>query len=142
MTPKQVLELAKKHKCVMVDLRITDWPGSWQHCSHPIETLTEETFEDGYGFDGDNHLGSTPQPNGWCDDWVVFNAERRLGQQFPRDHGAVSVTSCEVLLVGWDIVSRFCRGEHACVAEVVSEQENRYPGQRDDSGQYPPSPRP
>ncbi len=34
-----------------------------------------------YGFDGDNYLGATPQPNGWCDDWVEFNAERRLGHQ-------------------------------------------------------------
>lgn len=34
-----------------------------------------------YGFDGDNHLGSTPQPNPWCDDWVRFNADHRLGHQ-------------------------------------------------------------
>jgi fructosamine-3-kinase len=35
----------------------------------------------GYGFDGDNHLGSTPQPNDWHDDWVRFNADCRLGHQ-------------------------------------------------------------
>src|SRR4029450_5675989 len=57
MTPKQVLELAKKHKVVMVDCRITDWPGSWQHCSHPTWTLEESTFEDGYGFDGSSIRG-------------------------------------------------------------------------------------
>src|SRR5512134_3413203 len=57
MTPKQVLELAKKEKAVMVDCRITDWPGSWQHCSHPIWTLEESTFEDGYGFDGSSIRG-------------------------------------------------------------------------------------
>lgn len=34
-----------------------------------------------YGFPHDNHLGTTPQPNAWCDDWVRFNAERRLGHQ-------------------------------------------------------------
>jgi fructosamine-3-kinase len=34
-----------------------------------------------YGFDLDNHLGTTPQPNGWHDDWVRFNAECRLGHQ-------------------------------------------------------------
>ena len=52
MTPKQVLEFAKKNNVVMVDCRIIDSPGLWQHCSHPIATLTEGTFEDGYGFDG------------------------------------------------------------------------------------------
>jgi fructosamine-3-kinase len=35
----------------------------------------------GYGFDGDNHLGSTPQPNPWHDDWIRFNADCRLGHQ-------------------------------------------------------------
>jgi fructosamine-3-kinase len=35
----------------------------------------------GYGFEADNHLGSTPQPNRWCEDWVEFNAECRLGHQ-------------------------------------------------------------
>ena len=34
-----------------------------------------------YGFDADNHLGSTPQPNSWSDDWVEFNATQRLGHQ-------------------------------------------------------------
>jgi fructosamine-3-kinase len=35
----------------------------------------------GYGFETDNHLGTTLQPNRWHDDWVRFNAERRLGHQ-------------------------------------------------------------
>jgi fructosamine-3-kinase len=34
-----------------------------------------------FGFDHDNYLGSTPQPNGWCDDWVEFWREHRLGYQ-------------------------------------------------------------
>ena len=34
-----------------------------------------------YGFDIDNTIGSTPQPNGWLDDWIGFYRERRLGFQ-------------------------------------------------------------
>jgi fructosamine-3-kinase len=34
-----------------------------------------------YGFALDNHLGTTPQPNRWHDDWVRFNADCRLGHQ-------------------------------------------------------------
>ncbi len=34
-----------------------------------------------YGFESDNFLGSTPQPNGWSDDWVAFFREKRLGYQ-------------------------------------------------------------
>ena len=57
MNAKQVLEFAKKNNVVMVDCRITDWPGSWQHCSHPINMLDESVFEDGYGFDGSSIRG-------------------------------------------------------------------------------------
>jgi len=57
MTPKEVLEYAKKNHVVMVDLRFIDWPGTWQHCSYPIEFIDESTFEDGQGFDGSSIRG-------------------------------------------------------------------------------------
>jgi len=34
-----------------------DFPGVWQHFSIPADTLTEETFEDGIGFDGSSVVG-------------------------------------------------------------------------------------
>lgn len=36
---------------------------------------------DRYGLGRDNVIGSTPQPNGWCDDWTRFLRERRIGYQ-------------------------------------------------------------
>ncbi len=57
MTPKEVLEFAKQHGAKMVDLRFTDFPGMWQHFSIPIEELTEESFEAGFGFDGSSIRG-------------------------------------------------------------------------------------
>ena len=36
---------------------------------------------EGYGFDQDNFIGITPQPNGWQEDWIDFWRERRLGFQ-------------------------------------------------------------
>ncbi|MDO8927319.1 MAG: fructosamine kinase family protein [Sideroxyarcus sp.] len=35
----------------------------------------------GYGFERDNFIGTTPQPNGWKKDWIDFWRERRLGFQ-------------------------------------------------------------
>ena len=35
----------------------------------------------GYGLDRDNFIGTTPQPNGWKEDWIDFWRERRLGFQ-------------------------------------------------------------
>lgn len=36
---------------------------------------------DRFGFAQDNFIGTTPQPNGWADDWIGFWRERRLGFQ-------------------------------------------------------------
>jgi fructosamine-3-kinase len=36
---------------------------------------------DRFGFDAGNFIGATSQPNGWCEDWVVFLREARLGFQ-------------------------------------------------------------
>ena len=57
MNAKQALEFGKKNNCVMVDLRFTDWPGTWQHCSFPIDFIDEAVFEDGMGFDGSSIRG-------------------------------------------------------------------------------------
>ncbi len=67
MDAKQALELAKKHKAVMVDLRFTDWVGTWQHCSFPMAAFSESTFEDGLGFDGSSIRG-----------WQVINESDML----------------------------------------------------------------
>jgi glutamine synthetase len=52
MSPKEVLEFAKKNDAKQIDLRFSDIPGLWHHVSYPISELDEEVFEEGYGFDG------------------------------------------------------------------------------------------
>jgi fructosamine-3-kinase len=41
-----------------------------------------------FGFDMDNTIGATPQPNGWCDEWSVFWDEHRLGHMLTLTHDA------------------------------------------------------
>ena len=57
MTAKEVLELAKKHKVAVVDLKFVDLIGTWQHFSIPVEEMTEGLFKDGSGFDGSSIRG-------------------------------------------------------------------------------------
>lgn len=57
MTPREVLEYAKKNKVQVVDLKFVDFPGTWQHFSIPIEELNEGTFKDGSGLDGSSIRG-------------------------------------------------------------------------------------
>ena len=57
MTPSDVITMARDNKAKMVDFRFIDVPGTWQHFSAPIETLEEDTFEEGLGFDGSSVRG-------------------------------------------------------------------------------------
>jgi glutamine synthetase len=60
MTPEQVLAMAKEKGAKVVDLRFMDFPGMWQHFTVPLGELTEESFEDGFGFDGSSIRGWQP----------------------------------------------------------------------------------
>ncbi len=60
MTPGKVLAMAKEKGVKVVDLRFMDFPGMWQHFTVPIGELTEESFEDGFGFDGSSIRGWQP----------------------------------------------------------------------------------
>lgn len=56
-TPKDFFDFAGKHGAEMIDLKFTDLLGTWQHCSFPVETWDESTFEEGVGFDGSSIRG-------------------------------------------------------------------------------------
>jgi glutamine synthetase len=51
------LALIRQREATSVDLRFMDFPGVWQHFSIPADMLTEETFEEGIGFDGSSVVG-------------------------------------------------------------------------------------
>ncbi|MBE0503688.1 MAG: type I glutamate--ammonia ligase [Desulfuromonadales bacterium] len=63
MTGKEVVEFAKKHDCKMVDYKFLDFIGIWQHFAQPISMFSEETFEEGIGFDGSSIRGWQPIHN-------------------------------------------------------------------------------
>jgi len=53
----------------------------WHRFGEELAQLHAGDADTRYGFEIDNHLGTTPQPNTWCDDWVEFNSRYRLGYQ-------------------------------------------------------------
>ncbi len=57
MTPKEVIDFAKKNNTEMVDLKFMDLLGTWQHFTVPISELEESMFEEGLGFDGSSIRG-------------------------------------------------------------------------------------
>jgi glutamine synthetase len=67
MTPSEVVKYAEKHGAKMIDCKFLDFPGIWQHITYPIWRLTEEAFEEGFGFDGSSIRG-----------WAAINASDML----------------------------------------------------------------
>ena len=56
-SPAEVVRLAQDEGIEIVDFRFCDLPGLMQHFSVPVGQLTEEAFEEGYGFDGSSIRG-------------------------------------------------------------------------------------
>ncbi len=56
-TPTDVIRFAKESGAKILDLKFMDFPGLWQHFSTPISLLTEDLFEEGFGFDGSSIRG-------------------------------------------------------------------------------------
>lgn len=57
MTPQEFFQFSKENDAEMMDLKFVDLLGTWQHCSFPLDSLDESTFEDGLGFDGSSIRG-------------------------------------------------------------------------------------
>ena len=80
-TPTDVIDFIRAQEIRMVDLRFIDMLGSWQHFSVPAHELTEESFEEGFGFDGSS-------VRGWktinaSDMLVIPEARTAKGRRFP-----------------------------------------------------------
>jgi glutamine synthetase len=52
-----VFKLVKAEGVTMVDFKFMDLPGQWQHFSVPVNKLEEDSFVDGFGFDGSSIRG-------------------------------------------------------------------------------------
>jgi len=57
MDVKEVIGLIKDRKIQAVDMRFCDLPGLWQHFTVTPERVDEESFQEGFGFDGSSIRG-------------------------------------------------------------------------------------
>jgi glutamine synthetase len=57
MNAKAAIRYVAEQGAKFVSIRFTDLPGAWHHLTFPIEQLTEDSFEDGFGFDASSLRG-------------------------------------------------------------------------------------
>ncbi|HJK97817.1 MAG TPA: type I glutamate--ammonia ligase [Polyangiaceae bacterium LLY-WYZ-14_1] len=114
-TPKDVLAMIEKEGAVMADLRFCDLPGTWQHTSVPAHRITEEAFEEGFGFDGSSVRGF--QPINASDMLIVPNAETAKMDPF---------TSDPTLVLLCDIVDPITRSPYERDPRYIARKAEAY----------------
>jgi glutamine synthetase len=57
MTPAEIVKKIKDQSIEFIDLKFVDFPGLWQHFTIPARELSEDSFEEGLGFDGSSIRG-------------------------------------------------------------------------------------
>jgi glutamine synthetase len=92
MTPDAVLRMAQENGAKMVDFRFTDTRGKWQHITAPIQALSEESFEDGFGFDGSSIAGWCPINNSD----MVFKPDPTSAVMDPFTEESTLILTCDI----------------------------------------------
>ncbi len=59
MDAREVINLIRDQQIQAVDLRFCDLPGLWQHFTISAGDLDEDSFMEGFGFDGSSIRGSS-----------------------------------------------------------------------------------
>ena len=84
LTPKPLCVCALDDTAALIMTAITSAPAddaSWSSFGKELAALHSHDAQNRFGFEADNHIGLTPQPNAWSDDWAKFNKQQRLGHQ-------------------------------------------------------------
>ena len=115
MTAKEVLELAKKHKAVMVDLKFVDFPGTWQHFTIPIEELTDNVFTEGSGFDGSSIRG-----------WQAINNSDMMVVPDPTTAVMDPFTSAPTISMICNVVDPITRENYSRDPRHVAQKAEKY----------------
>lgn len=86
-----------------IDLAVAASPATHSALGRGLAAL-HRTHSDGFGWQRDNTIGSTPQINSWCADWVEFYREMRLAPQlrlaYDNGIGRETISAGEELMEG------------------------------------------
>ena len=115
MSPKEVLEFAEKNGAKQFDLRFTDLPGLSQHVSYPMSELEEDSFEDGFGFDGSSIRG-----------WRAINESDMLLMPDPTTAFMDPFGSVPTLVMLCDIVDPITRQHYERDPRWISRKAEQY----------------
>src|ERR1041385_575587 len=110
-----VLEFAKTSGAKILDLRFTDLPGLWQHVSYPINQLTEDSFEEGFGMDGSSIRG-----------WAAINESDMLLIPDPSTYMMDPFTEVPTLVMTCDVIDPVTKQRYDRDPRYISKKAEMY----------------
>src|SRR6478752_7215202 len=115
--PKTILEFVKKNGVKLLDLRFTDLPGLWQHVSYPINQLTEDSFEEGFGMDGSSIRG-----------WAAINESDMLLIPDPSTYTMDPFTEVPTLVMICDVIDPVTKQRYDRDPRYIAKKAELYLG--------------
>src|ERR1051325_1761371 len=112
-----VLEFAKTSGAKILDLRFTDLPGLWQHVSYPINQLTEDSFEEGFGMDGSSIRG-----------WAAINESDMLLIPDPSSYMMDPFTEIPTLVMICDVIDPVTKQRYDRDPRYIARKAELYLG--------------
>src|SRR5205823_14727116 len=112
---KTVLEFAKKNGAKLLDLRFTDLPGLWQHVSYPINQLSADSFEEGFGMDGSSIRG-----------WAASNESDMLLIRDANTHMMDPFTEVPTLVMVCDVIDPVTKQRSDRDPRYIAKKAERY----------------
>ena len=114
-SPKEVVELIKKEEVKFVDFRFMDFPGLQQHFTIPAKLVTEDTFEDGLGFDGSSIRG-----------WQAINESDMLVMPDPKTATMDPFSEMKTLIVYSNILDPITKERYSRCPRCIAQKAENY----------------
>lgn len=115
LSPKDVVDLAKKEGVKFVDLRFMDFPGLMQHFTVPVSELTVEIFEEGLGFDGSSIRG-----------WQAINESDMLVLPDPTTATIDPFTEIKQLILYCNILDPITKERYTRCPRCIAQKAEHY----------------
>jgi glutamine synthetase len=112
---KAVLDFAKKNNAKFLDLRFTDLPGLWHHVSYPIDMVSEDSFEEGFGMDGSSIRG-----------WAAIHESDMLLIPDPNTHMMDPFTEVPTLVMIADVIDPVTKQRYDKDPRYIAKKAEMY----------------
>ncbi|MBF0357394.1 MAG: type I glutamate--ammonia ligase [Magnetococcales bacterium] len=112
---KKTLDMIKENDVHFVDFRFTDFHGKWQHITAPATQVDEDSFVNGFGFDGSSIAG-------WCvidQSDMVYMPDASTATMDP-------FTDVPTIIIICDIVDPFTGEGYARDPRAVAKRAKEY----------------